>query len=167
MQNPVRNRFLNRLHVESLPGGRARLTAPLHYVTPAGELIVVPRGFETDYASVPSLARLGVMFAFTCWLISIWHPAALVGMFAAYAVIFIAEWLENRDSDEAAVVHDWLYKQQKHWRWQADWILFSALAARGGPENALWKRWLFYVNVRLFGWKPWHDDRPAVRKPQS
>jgi hypothetical protein len=115
MQTLVSNRFLSRLHVEPLPGGRARLTAPLHYVTTDGELIVVPRGFETDYASVPALARFGVITAVSGQLCAIWHPwAYLLEAFALW-VCFVSEWLENRDSDEAAVVR-LLRRRARGWR---------------------------------------------------
>ena len=165
-QHRVTNRFLNRLHDESLPAGRARLVTPLHYVTPSGEHIEIPKGFETDYASVPSLARAAVfvlllMRALHWAMMTLWKLDILLTIVdaLAMAVIFVAEWLENRDSDMAAVVHDWMYRTRRYPRWKADWILFCAMAATGAPENPMWKRWLFWFNVRLFGWKPWNDDK--------
>lgn len=154
----VQNRFLNRLHVEAMGGSRARLSAPLHYVTSKGEMIVVPRGFETDYASTPPLARFGAIFALTFQYLSRFHPFLYVLEAFALWVCFVAEWLENRDSDEAACVHDYLYATRNKFRWQADWILFEALEAQGAPLNPPWKRLLFYVNVRLFGFIPWIQD---------
>lgn len=46
--------FETALKVEK-PNGRWVLLAPLVYVTRAGERIVVPAGFDTDFASVPRL----------------------------------------------------------------------------------------------------------------
>ena len=159
MNARVTNRFLSKLHVEPLPGGKARLTAHLDYIDPWGKIIMVPRGFETDFASVPSLARFGVIAAAMFQLFTIdsawWYLAELF----AFWVIFVSEWLENRDSDEAAVVHDFLYTTQTRPRFVADMILFSALDARGAPYNPLWKRLLFLINVRIFGFIPWHDDK--------
>lgn len=55
-----RSGFETTLRAEK-PNGRWVLLAPLVYTTKAGERIVVPVGFDTDFASVP---RLPFMFWF-------------------------------------------------------------------------------------------------------
>jgi len=48
--------FKSDLNVHILPGGRKGvLLEPLRYVSVAGEVIVVPAGFQTDFASVPRI----------------------------------------------------------------------------------------------------------------
>ena len=47
--------FLTPLRVERTDDHKWRLTAPLEYESDIAGLIVVPRGFETDFASVPRL----------------------------------------------------------------------------------------------------------------
>ena len=161
MKSRVANRFLNMLHDEALSGGHARLIAPLHYVTPWGEHLEVPKGFRTDFASVPSLARFGIVFASLFQILAVFYSPwfYILEAFCAW-VIFVAEWLENRDSDMAAVVHDWLFKTRRFGFWKSNLILFYALRANGAPSNPLWKRWLFLINVCLFGWIPWIQDKP-------
>lgn len=43
--------------VKQLPSGKWKLQDVLEYETPEGKRIVVPAGFETDFASVPWLLR--------------------------------------------------------------------------------------------------------------
>lgn len=147
------------LHVTPLAGGRARTESALHYITPCGKHIAVPRGFETDYASVPSLARFASFVLIIAQIIAMfWLPTFYLIEVVALAVICVAEWLENRDSDTAAVIHDWLFKTRMFGFWKSNYILFMAMNARGAPFNPLWKRWLFLINVCLFGMIPWRQD---------
>lgn len=53
---------LSLLQVEKMPNGRWRVLSPLIYLSRYAGRIAVPRGFDTDFASVP---RLPLMF----WLL--------------------------------------------------------------------------------------------------
>lgn len=154
-----RNSFLTPLRAEQLQNElTAILVAPLYYVDPWGRLIIVPVGFKTDWASLPALARFASLVALAAQFAARFFPAFYALEGAALVVIFLAEWLENRGTDEIAVVHDYIYGTRCRCRLLADVILFCGMTAKGAWQNALWKRILFFVNVRLFGWVPWMND---------
>ena len=54
--------YLTKLQTENIGGGRHRLTAPLIYQSDTLGTIEVPAGFETDYASVPRLPFVYLLF---------------------------------------------------------------------------------------------------------
>lgn len=54
--------YLTKLCTENIGGGRHRLTAPLIYQSDTLGTITVPEGFETDYASVPRLPFIYLLF---------------------------------------------------------------------------------------------------------
>ena len=85
--------------------------------------IVVPAGFETDYASIRVLHNI---FLFTLF--------ALVAGYGNYA----------------ATVHDFLYSEGQLSRKEADAVLYRALRAEG---VARWRAWLFWAGVRIGGAK--------------
>jgi hypothetical protein len=51
-----------------------------------------------------------------------------------------------------AVIHDWLYWEQKRTRTEADDILLEAMDVF---NVAPWKKQIIYYAVRLFGWIAW------------
>jgi hypothetical protein len=61
----------------------------------------------------------------------------------------------------AAVIHDWLYRQQTGKRARADALLREAMRALGAS-------WILahvvYVGVRSFGWLGWAADKPKAEK---
>lgn len=57
--------------------------------------------------------------------------------------------------DNAAVLHDWLYRNHRFTRRRCDWLLLEAMAELGTP---LWKRWVIYGAVRAFGWIAWRRE---------
>ena len=156
----MKNEFLTELLVADLGDGWRILTGELKYVDERGVLWTVPVGFKTDFASVPSLARWFCFPLALCQLIArLWLPEFyLLELFCLW-VIFVAEWLEDSTTDSIAAVHDFLYKTKPVSRWQADAILFQGMFATGAPHNPMWKRCLFWFNVRCFGWVPWRTDR--------
>ena len=85
--------------------------------------ITVPRGFQTDFASIKVL-----------------HNAFLFVLFA----------LVSGYGNYAATVHDWLYEHGSMTRKQADAVLYRALRAEG---VARWRAWLFWAGVRIGGTK--------------
>jgi hypothetical protein len=58
--------------------------------------------------------------------------------------------------DKAAVVHDWLYRNNGITRSEADQVLNQGMIDLGVRE---WKRKIIYSGVRLGGWKPWNNYR--------
>jgi len=160
----LKNEFTTPLEVEDLGNSLRRITAPLHYFDPWGREIIVPVGFITDFASVPALARCGVVALLLCRLLRsvLYHPAWLIALYAAealaYFVIFVAEWLEDTTTDAIAAVHDWLYATRRFPKPVADWILFKGMRAKNAPRSALLKRLLFLDAVGVGGWFAWWGD---------
>jgi hypothetical protein len=56
----------------------------------------------------------------------------------------------------AAVVHDYLYHTAKVSRKEADDIFLELMARLAVP---MWKRYVMYWAVRLFGWFAWNSSR--------
>lgn len=54
--------YITKLQTENLGGGRHRLIAPLIYQSDTLGTIEVPTGFETDFASVPRLPFVYLLF---------------------------------------------------------------------------------------------------------
>lgn len=81
-------------------------------------LAEVPKGFETDFASVPKGFR---------WLIDNDGPGIR----------------------HAAILHDFLYRERKFARSDADLLFWAAMRTANMPA---WKAGLAYWAVRLFGW---------------
>ena len=66
------SRFLTKLQVEEIDDGRWRLLANLAYSSNLAGVVIVPAGFETDFASVP---RVPVAY----WLFGdVAHEAAVI-----------------------------------------------------------------------------------------
>lgn len=61
-------------------------------------------------------------------------------------------------SEEAAVIHDFLYSGGKVSRAQADDVFCEAMKAEGIPA---WKRGPMWAGVRLFGWLHYEKPVPA------
>jgi hypothetical protein len=121
------SKFLTKLSMENADDkddGKWVLTADLLYQSNvANRVITVPKGFETDLASVP---RMPVVFLLT-----------------------------GDTSDEAAVVHDFLYSTHMVDRATADAVLREASAVTGVP---VWRRWLMWAGVRCFGGSHWETE---------
>jgi len=63
---------------------------------------------------------------------------------------------------EAAVIHDWIYRTHMFTRPICDAILLQGMGICGVP---VWQRWIIYLNVRVFGWFAWHDERRWRKHP--
>jgi hypothetical protein len=155
---PMQNHFLSKLSCSPLADGvRWRLERDLHYIAPDGRVVIVPRGFVTDFASIPPLATIGGAVMLLGWLLSLLNPVFLLIVIAAWFVVMLASQMESCGTyDAAAVVHDYLYTTQTMFRWQADWVLFKAMIAPGAGRTVFWKRAVIYFFVRLGGWVAWH-----------
>ena len=155
----MRNIFITELETRDLCNGQRILTSPLKYIDPDGRLITVPVGFQTDFASIPPLARFAAIVLVLAQLLALGYSPWFYALEAfAIFVILIAEWLENESTDKIATVHDYIYKTHCRSRSKADWILYNGMEARNAPRSGIIKSLFFWVNVRLFGWKPWRDD---------
>lgn len=70
----------------------------------------------------------------------------------------IVYFLAGGTSNEASVIHDWLYTAKPITRAMADAVLREASALTGVPG---WRRWIMWAGVRLGGGSHW------VEKPTS
>lgn len=116
--------FLTPLVAEHLPSGRWRLKSPLKYQSLIVEWIVsVPKGFETDFASVPRLPLAYLLAGDTA------HEAAVVHDF-----LYSSGICPRQEADaiffEAIGVLD-----EPGWR---RWAMWSAVRAGGG---AAWRKY--------------------------
>lgn len=111
--------FTTPLRLEATTPGRWVVLSDLIWDSDS-ERYVVPRGFETDLASIPRILR---------WLLD-----------------------QNGTSRRAAVLHDYLYREQPVSRAIADEIFRRALQAEEmiGPG-----RWMYWSGVRFGGWLAW------------
>ena len=64
--------------------------------------------------------------------------------------------------DDAAVVHDWLYRTHLTSRATADATFLMCMKIKGVP---FWKRWTMYLAVRAFGWWPWRNESRRIHLP--
>ena len=94
----------------------------------SGDVINVPIGTYTDFASVPRLL----------WTI-------------------LPKWGKYGN---AAVIHDWLYWEQKRSRREADQIFLEGMEVL---NVVAWQRTAIYRAVRMFGWLAWNSNRRKKR----
>lgn len=113
-------------------------------------IIKVPKGFVTDFASIPSL-----FISLTGTIIGI------IGYFLNLPIIFIIGFLVTIISSvmpnwgkygKAAIVHDYLYHCKMFDRGISDAIFLESMAVLSVP---LIERKAMYLAVRYFGWLSW------------
>ena len=112
--------FLSKLRTEDIDDERAVLTDSLFALVET-DVIEVPKGFQTDFASVPRIP--------------------------------LAYMLAGGTARRAAVLHDYLYTQQRDREW-ADDVFLAAMEADGVPW---WRRKIMYAAVRAFGEGPYSE----------
>ena len=162
--------FITPLEVTPLSDGvNWRLVHDIKFIDLRGELHVVHAGFVTDFASIPSLARLGaVVMLVAAALLSVCWPAAVVLLALGFGIAWLDPLLNGDDRlDGPAVLHDDGYRRARlgstSWmlKFYWDWILFQAMRANNEP---MWKCWLIWFNVAAFGWVAWFQDgrQPAA-----
>ena len=95
----------------------------------SGIEIMVPQGFETDFASIPRLARLIISPSGLHAKASLIHDALYHGG------CLLAGWQE-------AIIS----------RRRADQVFLEAMQVLAVPR---WRCWVIYFSVRLFGWIAW------------
>lgn len=141
------------------------LVKPLFSTAPDGTQTIVPSGFTTDLASVPDLARIGLLVnligLILVKLLSVWfYPVAIIGGL----IIFYSHWIGcNSLTDEPATLHDWRYWQQDKSFFFANWELLHTLQVR----NAKILAWIYFINVTLFGYASWLSDAKRKRLQKS
>jgi hypothetical protein len=94
--------------------------------------ILIPRGFVTDFASVPT--------TFWAWM----PPTGRYGL--------------------PAIVHDWLYWDQRMARSEADDVFGDAL---GDLDVSGWRHFVLYRSVRWFGGKYWRENTLAKQNGEG
>lgn len=62
---------------------------------------------------------------------------------------------------KAAILHDWLYQEQKRTRAESDKIFLEAMKALG---VSFLKRRLIYRGVRLGGWLAWRSHKKQLKQ---
>jgi hypothetical protein len=122
----VTSEFLTPLIVRDVDGTTWILDEPLVFARAAGECITVPRGFDTDLASVPRL---------------FWRVFPQSGQYNEAAVVH--DWLYTHRRIGGRVID----------RDEADAVLLEGMCALG---CGWLQRTLIYRAVRLGGWVVWN-----------
>ncbi len=124
--------FQTPLRVEYIDGDFWLLITPLVYEVSEGDVITVPGGFKTDFASIPRI---------------FWRILPPQG------------WGGHDRHGPASVVHDYLYQKQARPKPEADLIFREAMLSLGVSP---WRAAAMYWAVRLFGSWAWHSyDKPG------
>jgi hypothetical protein len=123
------SKFLTTLKTEQIGKWNHKLLDDLMFENEELGVVTVPKGFETDFASIRCLHNV---FLFVLY--------SLVAGYGNYS----------------ATVHDYLYVSSDLSRKDCDDILYLALRAEG---VAKWRAWLFYAGVRMGGAKAYAKHR--------
>ncbi len=143
-------RFLNSLQAEKVThraGDRVyRLTEPLIYGSNTLGVIVVPKGFQTDFASVPRIP-----FAF--WLFgAIGDEAACLHdyLYTEHTTRCGGDKIDRATADKVlrgAIYHDLRTNLEEFEQFTPGGVL--------GNLWAYFSAWCFWIGVRLFGGSHW------------
>lgn len=142
-------RFPLPLNVQLLNGGElGRLLTEFMYHVPEGRSVLVPAGFETDFASVRPLRDIAVGLLILSLAVGWFLPmlGALIGTAGYGALALYASVVGYGNA--AAIIHDRLYATKELSRKASDQVFYHALRA---SAVARWRAWLMYAGVRLGG----------------
>ena len=117
-----------------------KLWEPLLYIDKEFGSLVVPKEFDTDFASIDALRPHGAI-----GLVNL-----IMGYFSGF-FLWLLYLLLIGYGDRAATIHDYLYRKScsyKVSRKAADRVFYNALREDG---VARWRAWIYYGGVRLFG----------------
>lgn len=143
------DRFPLPLNVQLLQGGETgRLLAKFIYWDADHAEVVVPVGFETDFASVRPLRTIAVGILFLSLVVSWLLPplGALLGALGFGVLALYASVVGYGQA--AATIHDHLYTTSELSRKAADHVFYNALRSSG---IARWRAWVMWFGVRLGG----------------
>jgi hypothetical protein len=154
----VEGKFTTPFNVSPLPDGINWILKSRSVFHPAlAEPVIVPKGFITDFASIPPLATI-----FGLLLVPLIPLAAFVTSWCwplvafCLLVVIISDGLNCDDRlDAPATAHDFLYRTHSRSRQLADAILREGMRCQKVP---FWKAFIVWFNVRIFGWKAWNDN---------
>lgn len=132
MTQEAQSAYLGELDVRDLGNYSVRLLEDLTYHRVTGEVITIPRGFVTDYASVPRL---------------LWNIIPPHGPAAKPAVIHDFLYSKQGDIGNGHPVRS---------RLECDLIFLEVMSLLGFK---LWKRRAMYRGVRIGGWYGWRKAR--------
>jgi len=142
--------YLTKLQTENLGGGLHRLTAPLIYQSDTLGTIEVPTGFETDYASVPRLPFVYLLFG------GIGDEEAVLHDYL-YTPPHRIHGLCGREVTRAEA--DRMFRGARYasaYRAMATYESVNPLTVLGN----FWAyigAWCMWAGVRCFGWRHWRD----------
>ena len=119
---------------------------PLNAIPPNYKLFEVPVDFEYHVGAEDSDDVIKIPKGFICDGASI--PKIFWGIIGSPMGRYAP----------AAIIHDFLYRNQPRSRKESDEIFYEAMQVLGVP---FWKRWIMYHAVRLFAWPVWN-----IRKKQ-
>jgi hypothetical protein len=155
-------KFLTHLLLLPRPDGQTwTVEEPFAYSPASGGHLTVPTGFVTDLASIPPLGMVGGLVMGAAYGLTLAEVRGAGGLFlAGWAAALSSAWLKPFGKfTEAAVLHDWLYRSHCVSRAVADALLLEAMTLCRVPR---WQRMAIYLNVRLFGWAAWRNEKRWV-----
>lgn len=114
----------------------------------------------TEHGATHMLWRVELPFSYEVGHLGSGHvltvPQGFVTDFASVPWPFSIGFNKEGRTAKAAVLHDWLYKEQPFSRVVCDAIFMEAMAVAQTPR---WKRQLFFWCVRLCGKRRWKRAR--------
>jgi hypothetical protein len=135
-----------------------RLLKPLVWTAPDGTVTVVPAGFYSDLASLPDIARIGLLLTIAGYLLH-WRWLLALGMI----IVWFANWIGNKaKTDREGILHDWRF-------WLGGKNLWAFFRANNEIYTTMRLRnpWLlcalYWLNLMLFGWFAWWSDAKKKR----
>ena len=158
----MNNSFTKLPKYEGLPGGKLWAThGQMRYIDPWGKPITVPDKFVTDFASIPNLSQIGlVFFIIFGTLAQFFNPWLFLTLtlFPAWVIWIAEDFLHEGTWDAQSCLHDYMYATRCRTFWQSNWILLVSMNATGAEKTPTWKRWVIFAGVTVGGYFAWVDD---------
>ncbi len=130
------------------------LLEPLQFMDEKHGLREVPVGFKSDLASIRFLREVARWAAVTALTGAPFSKAFPWLTFMLWIVAFICLALYSLTAGynmRSSILHDWEYTRGELSRKECD-DLFRR-AQHSGDGTAAWRSWIFWIGVRLGGWK--------------
>ena len=166
--------FTSPLSVSPMPDGREwKVVEPFEYHVgkkDSEDKITVPKGFKTDFASLPTLAS--PIFTLIGLALILFGRTGL-GI-AVLTLICVLSWLRNwAKYSKAPIVHDWLYHSKQIMgkpinRKKADEVFLEAMLVEWRDDKTRYRvAYLEYWSVRTFAWFAWKTKTEVDEKTLS